>query len=299
VSGGVRLVAALAGAVATIALAIAIAPQAPVLVAVVLAGAAVLGIAAALLLPNSSSADALGAPAPAASRSRKAIAKAPSTPLELSSGAVVHIPLAQVGASLTPDPEPSEPFAELARAVRDHTPAVRLIQITSPESGEGKTTIAANLAAALASGGGRVLLIDANHDRHRAHLLLGAAPASPSSGGSVEDAIVRTAFHSLDLLVVGDSDANGTPPLSAVTWELVRGYDWTLLDTAGGVSRERPAPVVRADLNILVARADHTPPRLIQIAHARLNADPMIVVMNADSGVPSSRRSAARTSAKS
>ena len=90
-----------------------------------------------------------------------------------------------------------------------------------------------------------------------------------------------TAFPNLDLLAVGESEANGRPPLSAITWELVRGYDWTLLDTAGGVSRERAAPIVRADLNILVARADHTPPRLVQIAHARLNVDPMIVVMNA------------------
>lgn len=282
-SGGVRLVAALAGAVATLALATALAQREPLLVAVVLAGAVILGIAVALLVPSSRREGGGGtaASAGAVAKRPKGLAKARPAPLELAAGSILHIPLAQVGASLTPGPQPSEAFAALARAVRDFTPPVKLIQITSPESGEGKTTVAANLAAALASGGGRVLLIDAHHDRHRAHLLLGAKPGPPWSARSLEEAITGTAFANLDLLAVGESDANGRPPLSAITWELVRGYDWTLLDTAGGVSRERPAPIVRADLNILVARADHTPPRLVQIAHARLNVDPMIVVMNA------------------
>jgi len=76
----------------------------------------------------------------------------------------------------------------------------------------------------------------------------------------------------------------------------VREYDWTLLDTAGGVSRALPEPVVRADLNILVARADHTPLQLIEIARARLDIDPMIVVMNAYSGTPptAERRASAK-----
>ena len=199
----------------------------------------------------------------------------------------MSIPRSPLGTSLAPTDDVSAPFAELVRAVRDIVPPARLIQVTSPLSGEGKTTVAANLAAALAREGRRVLLIDGHHARHRAHLLLGAEPSTASPALSIDAYISKTRFPNVDLLRVGDSEETGAPPLAAVTWELLREYDWTLLDTGGGVSRALPEPVVRADLNILVARADHTPLQLIDIARARLNIDPMIVVMNADSGTPS------------
>lgn len=59
---------------------------------------------------------------------------------------------------------------------------VHLIVITSPEAGEGKTTVASNLAAAFAATGRRVLLVDADLRRPRLHKVFDAV----SSPGLVE-----------------------------------------------------------------------------------------------------------------
>ena len=51
----------------------------------------------------------------------------------------------------------------------------RIILITSPGPAEGKTTIASNLAIALAETGRRVLLIDADFRRPRLHTIFGVS----------------------------------------------------------------------------------------------------------------------------
>jgi Mrp family chromosome partitioning ATPase len=297
VSGGLRFAAAVACGAATLVLAASLARHAPAIVAITVIVAILAGAAAALRLGRPAAADEQ--PEDGFAREERPVpaeVEAATVPLALTTGTVVRIPLSPLGTSLAPIDEVLEPVAELVRAVRDMAPPVKLIQVTSPLSGEGKTTVAARLAAALAHDGRRVLLIDAHHGRHRAHLLLDAQPVASSPGLPVEAYIAKTRFPDVDLLRVGDSEDNGTPPLAAVTWDLVREYDWTLLDTAGGVSRALPELVVRADLNILVARADHTPAQLIEIARARLNLDPMIVVINADSATRSraEKRAAAR-----
>jgi non-specific protein-tyrosine kinase len=50
---------------------------------------------------------------------------------------------------------------------------LRTLLVTSPEDEAGKTTVAANLAAAFAQAGGQVLLVDADVRRPRLHALLG------------------------------------------------------------------------------------------------------------------------------
>jgi Mrp family chromosome partitioning ATPase len=301
VSGGARIAVAVACGVATVVFAASLARHAPGIVAITLLVAVLAGAGAALRVGRPrvveeppedgfARADREAAPPPPAE------VGSDTDSLALTTATVVRLPLSPLGTSVAPTDEVPEPVAQLARAVRALEPPVKLVQITSPLSGEGKTTVAANLAAALAQDGRRVLLIDAHHARHRAHLLLDAETAASSSGLSVDAYIVKTRFPDVDLLRVGDSDDNGTPPLAAVTWELVREYDWTLLDTAGGISRAVPEPVVRADVNILVARADHTPSQLIEIARRRLNLDPIIIVINADSSPRSraERRAAAK-----
>ena len=74
--------------------------------------------------------------------------------------------------------EPRSPVSEAYRSLRTSLafsgvdkPA-RLVLVTSCGAGEGKTTVAANLAAALAQGGRKVLLIDANLRRPALHRLL-------------------------------------------------------------------------------------------------------------------------------
>jgi succinoglycan biosynthesis transport protein ExoP len=87
---------------------------------------------------------------------------------------------AATGAMLPARDAPRSPTAEAFRALGTSLAFLRLerplniIQITSPLSGDGKTTTATNLAVSLARGGDdRVLLIDADLLRPRAHEAFG------------------------------------------------------------------------------------------------------------------------------
>jgi Mrp family chromosome partitioning ATPase len=289
VSGGGRLVAACAtlfcGA-ATLILALALAPDAPFLVLLVIVVAAAAGVALALRGSHGGD-ESAGSALAEAEPVDPAIAAGAA--LADADGRTFSIPLAPVGESLEPPREPSEPFQALARAVRASAPPHGLIQVTSPMAGEGKTTVATNLAAALAFFGDRVLLVDAHPDRQRAHLMLGTAPRLVSNGRPLREYVAPTHFANLDLFCAAQSETYGRVTLAAIWRDLAHQYDLTLIDTGGGLSRELPEPVERADLNILVARADHTPARLIAIARERLAPAPAIVVMNATTATRSRR----------
>ena len=280
VSGGGRLVAACAAlgcGAATLILALALAPDAPLLVLLVVVVAAAAGVALAL---HGSRDGAPAGSAPAEVAPVDAVAAAAAVRAQ-ADGLTFSIPLAPIGESLEPPAEPSQPFEALARTVRELAPPAGLIQVTSPMVGEGKTTVATNLAAALSAVGDRVLLVDADPDRLRAHLMLGTAPQLVSNGRPLREYVVPTHFPNLDLFCAANSETYGRVTVAAIWRDLAHQYDLTLIDTGGGVARELPEPIERADLNILVARADHTPARLVSIARERLTADPTIVVMNA------------------
>jgi hypothetical protein len=275
---------------ATLILAIALARDSPVVVLVVVVAAAAAGVGLALR--------GAGDGEPAGSELDEAPPIDPATVAVAArahaDGLTFSIPLAPIGESLDPAREPSLPFEALARAVREAAPPSGLIQVTSPMAGEGKTTVATNLAAALAAVGDRVLLVDAHPDRLRAHLMLGTAPRFVSNGRPLREYIVPTHFANLDLFCAANSETYGRVPLAAIWRDLASEYDLTLIDSGGGLSREIPAPVERTDLNILVARADHTPARLVEIARDRLAPGPTIVVMNA---TPASRSRRTRSAA--
>ena len=81
--------------------------------------------------------------------------------------------------------QPLSPAGEAYRALRtavlftDLDRPIKTLLITSPSAGDGKTTIASNLAVALAQGGQRVVLVDADLRRGRVVDLLGL----PSGAG--------------------------------------------------------------------------------------------------------------------
>jgi len=72
--------------------------------------------------------------------------------------------------------DPNSPVSESFRAVMTSIlfasggrSGIHLVVITSPEAGEGKTTVASNLAASFAATGRKVLLVDADLRRPRLH----------------------------------------------------------------------------------------------------------------------------------
>ena len=80
--------------------------------------------------------------------------------------------------SLT-EPVVLAPGHDVSRALAPAVPASggpRVIVVVSARPGEGRTTVAVHLAACLAESGKRVLVIDADVQRPRAHRLLGVPP---------------------------------------------------------------------------------------------------------------------------
>jgi MinD superfamily P-loop ATPase len=75
---------------------------------------------------------------------------------------------------------------EVIRAFHQQPSAVPVIGITGGKGGVGKTTVAVNLAAALAAQGWRTALVDADVDAPNGHLLLSMALENPCDAPSTQ-----------------------------------------------------------------------------------------------------------------
>lgn len=119
-----------------------------------------------------------------------------------------------------------------------------VVVVTSPLNFEGRSTIAANLAAAFVESGRRCVLVDADLQAPTVATRTGVAP------GGLETALVRpegvldvvTASNDLPVLTAGAPSVNPTRALSssgfAAVLEQLRGaYDLVLLDAAPLVGR--------------------------------------------------------------
>jgi len=86
---------------------------------------------------------------------------------------------AVLGRSLVAGNDPRNPVSEAYRGLRTSLAFARtdrppkLIVVTSPSPGDGKSTTAANLAITMARSGGRILLVDADMRRGQLHSVLG------------------------------------------------------------------------------------------------------------------------------
>lgn len=144
------------------------------------------------------------------------------------------------------DPRPA--YLEAFRSMRssllfgpESTTLPRTILITSAEPRAGKSTIAANLARALAWGGSSVLLVDADLRRGDLHdlLQLRAEPglANHLSGTAAPEEIVqKTALPNLSFIARGTStDRSGELVLGSSMTTLLRNssvvFDFTIFDT--------------------------------------------------------------------
>jgi capsular exopolysaccharide synthesis family protein len=118
----------------------------------------------------------------------------------------------------------------------------RSIVVTSPRPDDGKTTVACNLAMAVAQGGRRVLLVDANFRRPRLTHIFENSPDKGLSNlligdGTLSSSAVQTNVPMLDLLGSGPTPPNpvellNSEPARALLVEAIGKYDQVIIDTA-------------------------------------------------------------------
>src|SRR5436190_6011795 len=145
------------------------------------------------------------------------------------------------------EPVPHD-FGEAFRSLRTSlvftsgAQATRIIAVTSSQPLEGKTTTACNLAMALALGGSRVLLIDADMRRPGLHKTMGLQNETGLSHllvgqARVRDAVQRTSEPNLVAITAGRTPPNPSELLSSermnnLITNLGTGpFDWVIIDT--------------------------------------------------------------------
>jgi succinoglycan biosynthesis transport protein ExoP len=141
----------------------------------------------------------------------------------------------------------------------------KVIQITSPNPGDGKTTLSVNLAACIAQSGKSVLLIDADFRRPRIHKMLGVSNALGMSSviqGDAEllDAIQQTEIPNLCCLPCGPRPENPAELLTSQRFDellaiLREKFDFVLVDTPPMLAVTDPGTVApRVDGVLLTIR---------------------------------------------
>lgn len=144
----------------------------------------------------------------------------------------------------------------MMRVFNDHQEPRRALAVVSPNSGDGKTFFAANLAVALAQLGGRTLMVDGDLRGPRQHEVFNLTNKSGLSGilsGRVETQVVQPVpgVPSLFLLPVGVTPPNPLelverPAFGLLIRELVSKFDHVVVDT--------PAAQYGADASVIASR---------------------------------------------
>ena len=132
----------------------------------------------------------------------------------------------------------------------------RAIAVVSPDTLDGKTFFAANLAISLAQLGGRTLLVDADMRGPRQHLVFGLDNSAGLSGvlsGRVEAKVIQRVpgVPSLFVLPVGITPPNPLelverPAFGLLIHELLIKFDHIVVDT--------PAAMYGSDCGVIAAR---------------------------------------------
>jgi capsular exopolysaccharide synthesis family protein len=141
-----------------------------------------------------------------------------------------------------------------------------LIQITSPDMGDGKSTLIANLAVSIAQSGKKVILVDADLRRPRIHKMLGLPAVSVglasviAGQAALGEAVQQTVVPGLEVLPCGPHPPNPaelltSPRLKELLDELRGRYDFVLVDTPPLLAVTDPCVVApRVDGVVLALR---------------------------------------------
>jgi len=178
--------------------------------------------------------------------------------------------------------------ADLAEAFRALRTSVLLssggrsansILVTSAHPGEGKTTVATNLAISLAQLGRRVLLVDADMRRptvQRYFPQRGSHLSSYLKGEGIWQTMTyHTAIRGLYVLLCGPLPEDPTELLSSCRMsvlleEAAKQYDFVILDSPPLLSvADSRILVGSVDATILVVKAGYTPRQVVQYAESQ------------------------------
>jgi capsular exopolysaccharide synthesis family protein len=197
-------------------------------------------------------------------------------------------PLAAVGTTgtLTMLAEPRSPAAEAYRSLAANLQfsyadrQLQIIGITSAAAGEGKSTTVANLAVAMAEGGRRVIVIDADLRRPGLHTLFGVdrheGLANVLLGEKAQLPLVDTSAPGVRLLTSGPSPANPLEVLASRRFEQVLAQsraqaDFVLVDTTpAGALADAAVLAPRLEGILLVVSAGRTKRDLARRAREQL-----------------------------
>ena len=147
-----------------------------------------------------------------------------------------------------------------------------VLLITSPQSAEGKTTLAAVLATTFARSGGMAVVVDGNLRQPSTHLTFGVNPSSiglsgvlKSNGQSVDDAVLRSNIPGVWLLPAGapidDSAFLVGQKMPAVLTQLRQKIDLIIIDG--------PPLLTGADASLLATMADGVA-LIVDVRHEKL-----------------------------
>jgi len=135
--------------------------------------------------------------------------------------------------------------------------SARTILVTSPAQGNGKTTVAVNLALSMAASQNKIILVDADLRRPAVHAAL-EIPKSPGLSEVIRNKLeisesIRTIKNgSIDVLTVGNVPSNvtavaGSKRVSAILDDLKEKYDTVIVDAP---------PLVISDAYTLASKVD-------------------------------------------
>ncbi len=221
-----------------------------------------------------------------------------------------HVPLAvisradrideKVDSSIVTLHKNRAPISEAFRGIRTalffscQQSGVKVLQVTSPVPGDGKSTIAANIAVSIAQSGRRVCLVDCDFRRPRVAKIFGLESDIgfvQVIGGKVEmqDAIQQTTIENLSALTCGRRPANPAELLSSELFgdlvsKLRSSFDFVIIDTPPVLAVSDPANVASHVDGVLLTirlRRNLRPiaSRAAQMLHA-INANMVGVVVN-------------------